>query len=146
MSGIIVGIDGSGHSERALEWAMKEAALRSAPLTVLTVHEIAGGHWGSSIVYPDDHWAAERMRRLAQEETDKALAGLADPRPGSVLVTAVSGIAADELIRASRDSDLVVMGSRGAGRFTRLLMGSTSAQVARHAYCPVVIIPAEDHR
>ena len=37
MPGIIVGVDGSGHSQRALEWAMKEAAIRHAPLTVLTV-------------------------------------------------------------------------------------------------------------
>ena len=39
MPGIIVGVDGSGHSQRALEWAMKEAAIRHAPLTVLAVHE-----------------------------------------------------------------------------------------------------------
>jgi nucleotide-binding universal stress UspA family protein len=39
MPGIIVGVDGSGHSQRALEWAMKEAAIRHAPLTVLAVHQ-----------------------------------------------------------------------------------------------------------
>ena len=39
MSGILVGVDGSGHSQRALEWAMHEAAVRHVPLTVLTVHE-----------------------------------------------------------------------------------------------------------
>jgi nucleotide-binding universal stress UspA family protein len=44
MSGIVVGIDGSEHSQRVLEWAMKEAALLKAPLTVLTVHEVAGSH------------------------------------------------------------------------------------------------------
>jgi nucleotide-binding universal stress UspA family protein len=38
MSGIIVGIDGSGHSQRALEWAFKEAALRHVSVTVFTVH------------------------------------------------------------------------------------------------------------
>jgi len=43
MSGIIVGVDGSGHSQRALEWAMKEAAIRHAPLTVLTVHQAIRG-------------------------------------------------------------------------------------------------------
>ena len=45
MSGIIVGVDGSGHSQRALEWAMHEAAVRHLPLTVLTVHEAVRGYY-----------------------------------------------------------------------------------------------------
>ena len=45
MPGIIVGIDGSGHSQRALEWAMREAAIRNTPLTVLTVHEAVRGSY-----------------------------------------------------------------------------------------------------
>ncbi|HYB16002.1 MAG TPA: universal stress protein, partial [Streptosporangiaceae bacterium] len=45
MPGILVGIDGSGHSQRALEWAMKEAALRHVPLTVLAVRQAVTG-WG----------------------------------------------------------------------------------------------------
>ena len=40
MPGITVGIDGSAHSTRALEWAIKEAAVRHAPVTVLTVHSV----------------------------------------------------------------------------------------------------------
>jgi nucleotide-binding universal stress UspA family protein len=47
MPGIIVGIDGSDHSRRALEWAVREAAVRQAPLTVLTVQQAAVGYWGS---------------------------------------------------------------------------------------------------
>jgi len=49
MSGIIVGVDGSGHSQRALEWAAREAALRQASLTVLTVQQIIAG-WGGATV------------------------------------------------------------------------------------------------
>ena len=54
MSGIVVGVDGSGHSQRALEWAMKEAAIRHVPLTVLTVHEAVRGYYSSAAVYADD--------------------------------------------------------------------------------------------
>jgi nucleotide-binding universal stress UspA family protein len=57
-------------------------------------------------------------------------------------VRAVSGVPAEELVKASRDSDLVVVGSRGGGGFARLLMGSVSSQVVHHAACPVTVVPA----
>ena len=68
MPGIIVGIDGSGHSQRALEWAMYEAALRHVPLTVITVHEVAVGYRGSAITHPEDRALADQARCLAQDE------------------------------------------------------------------------------
>ena len=124
MPGILVGIDGSDHSERALEWAMKEAALRSQPLRVVTVQSVA-----------------EPARAAAQEAIDKVLAGLSGPRPESVTVEAVSGIPAEVLVSVGADADLIVLGSRGAGGFARLALGSVSSQVAHHAPCPVVIVP-----
>ena len=144
MSGIIVGVDGSGHSQRALEWAMKEAAIRHAPLTVLTVHDAVKNMYGGVSLYPDDPVRTEETRKLAQAETDKVLAALAEPRPESVVVKAVHGFPADELINAGKDADLLVLGSRGAGGFSRLLVGSVAGQVTQHAQCPVVIIPPED--
>ncbi len=51
MSGIVVGVDGSGHSQRALAWAMREAAIRRVPLTVLTVHEAIRGYYGHMVTY-----------------------------------------------------------------------------------------------
>lgn len=144
MPGIIVGIDGSGHSERALEWAINEAAIRNAPLTVLTVHQAVVGYWGSAVAYPGDHALAEKSRQAAQEATDNALAGLGQSRPASVTVQAVNGIPAEELVAAGKDADMIVVGSRGAGGFARLLLGSVSTQVTHHAHCPVVIIPSED--
>ena len=54
MSGILVGVDGSGHSQRALEWAMHEAAIRHVPLTVLTVNEAVRGYYSGMATYPDD--------------------------------------------------------------------------------------------
>ena len=144
MSGIIVGIDGSGHSRRALEWAMQEAAVRRVPLTVITVHEISVGYWGRGGVYPEDHAVAEHARRAVQLEVEKALDSLGESRPESVTVQALSGTPAHELLTAAKDADMIVVGSRGTGGFARLLMGSVSTQVSHHAHCPVVIIPAED--
>lgn len=144
MPGILVGIDGSGHSERALEWAMKEAAIRHVPLTVLTVHQAVRGYFSGAAEYPGDPALTQKAREAAQAETDKVLAGLGEPRPESVTVRAVHGIPAEELIEASRDADMVVVGERGAGGFERLVMGSVSTQVAHHAHCPVVIIRREN--
>jgi nucleotide-binding universal stress UspA family protein len=70
MPGIIVGVDGSGHSQRALEWAMKEAAIRHAPLTVLTVHEAVAGYFGGVSTYSDDPERTEAVRQAVQAETD----------------------------------------------------------------------------
>ena len=65
MPGIVVGFDGSAHSEHSLDWAMKEAALRHAPLTVLAVHPVAVSAWTlSPITYPaDEADVARRARR-----------------------------------------------------------------------------------
>jgi nucleotide-binding universal stress UspA family protein len=145
MPGIIVGLDGSGHSQRALEWAMGEAAIRQVPLTVLTVHQAVVGFYGSATIDSDDPTRTEEARQAAQAETDKVLAGLEGSRPESVTVTAVHGFPVEELISAGRDADMIVLGSRGAGGFTRLMMGSVAGQVAQHAPCPVLIVPPEDH-
>ena len=140
MPGITVGVDGSGHSQRALEWALKEAAVRHTPLTVLAVHEAVRGYFGGATVYSGDPDLTEKARAAAQEETDKVLATLGENRPESVTVLAAHGFPVEELINASRQADLVVLGSRGAGGFSRLTMGSVAMQVAEHAACPVTIV------
>jgi nucleotide-binding universal stress UspA family protein len=143
MPGITVGVDGSRYSQRALDWAIKEAGLRNAALTVIAVHEVAGNHWtGNPEIYPADAPEQEKTRQAAQEATQKAV-DAAGEKPASVTVRAVSGIAAQELIKASEDSDLVVVSSRGGGGFAKLMLGSVSNKVVAHASCPVVVIPAD---
>ena len=88
---------------------------------------------------------AEKARETAQEETDSVLEKIgAEARPSSVTVRAVTGLPAEALLEAAADADMLVVGSRGAGGFKRLLMGSVSLQVTHHAHCPVVVIPAEN--
>ena len=141
MPGILVGIDGSAHSQDALEWAAKEAVLRQVPLTVLTVQQAVRGFWGSTTRYGGDPDLVQKARQAAQAETDKVLAGLGDARPASVTVTAVEGIPAEEIINAGADADMIVLGSRGGGGFGRLLLGSVSANVVEHAQVPVTVLP-----
>jgi nucleotide-binding universal stress UspA family protein len=143
MPGITVGIDGSAHSSRALEWAIKEAAVRHTPVTVLTVHLVPASGWtGNPITLPADESDVEKARQAAEELVVKAISQLGDAQPPSVTVRAISGFPAQELIEASRTADLLVVGSRGAGGFARLLVGSVSSQVVHHAHCPVVVVPS----
>ena len=142
MAGIIVGINGSHDAHRALEWAMKEAAVRRVPLTVVTVHEVAISGWtGHPIVLPVDEPDVEKVRQAAEEAVAKAAAQLGESQPASVTVRAVNGLAAQELIEASHNADLLVVGSRGGGGFARLMLGSITGKVMHHAHCPVVVVP-----
>ncbi|MGD0928834.1 MAG: universal stress protein [Streptosporangiaceae bacterium] len=145
MPGIVVGVDGSEHSQRSLEWAMKEAAIRRTPLTVLAVHPVAMSAWTQTpISYPEDEAQEAAVRAAAQESADKAAAPLGEHAP-AVTVRSVSGSPAAELIKAGTGADLLVVGARGNGGFARLLMGSVSAQVTHHAPCPVVVVRGEAH-
>ena len=83
----------------------------------------------------------DKARTAAQESVDKVASQLGGERP-SVTVRALSGVPAEELIKAGEDADLLVVGSRGSGGFGRLLLGSVSSQVTHHAPCPVVVVPA----
>ena len=144
MPGIIVGVDGSGHSQRALEWAMNEAAIRHVPLTVLTVHPSIVGYFGGVVTSAEDLALTEEVQTAVKAEAEKVLTELSGPHPESVTVKAVHSFPVEELINASKEAELIVLGSRGAGGFTRLMLGSTADQVARHAHCPVTIVPPED--
>ncbi len=148
MPGILVGIDGSEHSHHALEWAAHEAALRHTPLTVITVHQAVANYWtGSPVAYPGDPDLAKKALQVAQDETDSVLQQADEAsRPSSVTVKVSTGLPAEELLRAAEGTgtDMMVVGSRGAGGFKRLLLGSVSTYVTHHARCPVVVIPDDN--
>ena len=140
MPGIVVGVDGSGHSRKALETAAAEAAAHGVPLTVLVIHQAVRDVYGSASHYGDDAALTEKAKEAAQAETDQVLAA-AGSQPASVTVTAVHGLPADELIKASQGADMLVLGRRGFGGFARLMMGSVTDQVSRHAHCAVLVVP-----
>ena len=142
MSGIIVGFDGSSHAQVALEWAMREASIHDEPLTVLVVEQIAAAGFQGMLVFPADETFLIDACTSAREAVAKAAAQLGGRVPPSVTVRAIFGMPAAALIGASKDADLLVVGSRGVSSFTRLMLGSVSSQVTRHAYCPVVVVPA----
>ena len=144
MPGIVVGVDGSDHSRYALRWAMQEAVRRHVPLTVMTVHPgpvrpATMSFWGLRS-YPENSFDQDLVRAAVQQFADKAASDIGGTAP-EVTVSVAEGEPAEELVKASRDADLLVVGSRGGGGFARLLLGSVSSQVTHHAECPVVVIP-----
>jgi nucleotide-binding universal stress UspA family protein len=146
MPGIVAGVDGSDHSRRALIWAMRQAAQQQVSLTVLAVRPDAvrpatAIYWGAH-AYPEDTHNPDVARKAIQEMVEQARNEIGETAP-EVTVNVVTGDPAEELVKASRDADLVVVGSRGSGGFASLLMGSVSSKVTHHAACPVVVIRGE---
>ena len=143
MSGILVGVDGSDYSRRALSWAMREAAHHHVPLTVMTVH--SGPVRPATEIYwnipdlPDKSFDPEPLRTALQEMTD-AVAKENGETPPEITMKVAQGDPAEELVRASHDAELIVVGSHGRGAFAQLLMGSVSSKLTHHAACPVVVI------
>ncbi len=141
MPGITVGVDGSERSRKALEWAVREAGQHGMALTVLAVHEVASNYWtGSPLEFPEDQPATKAVRQAAEDAVQKMLTQVGEPAPASVTVRAVSGIPARELVAASQDSDLVVVGARGGGGLAKMVLGSVTWQVVTHAEGPVAVI------
>jgi nucleotide-binding universal stress UspA family protein len=122
---------------------MREAAVRGAALTVIAVVPTMASAWtGDPVRMAEGEEAVQHARRAANDAVAKSAAEIGESQPASVQVKASSGLPAQALIEASQDADLVVVGSRGVGGFTSLLLGSISNQVAHHAACPVVIVPS----
>lgn len=142
VSRIVVGVDGSEGSRRALAWAIGEATARRARLEAVMVWSYPhGSAMGLSSAIDTEKLAEGTRYSLA-----KAVAQVAGPSPTVRIEPVVlEGDPSQVLCRLSGEADLLVIGSRGRGGFAGLLMGSVSTKCAHHSSCPVVIVP-EAHR
>jgi nucleotide-binding universal stress UspA family protein len=140
---IVVGTDGSRESLRAVEWAAREAVLRGAPLRIVSAAELlprmAGSHGMSQY---------DTVSDLLREERDHALATaaeLAGQAASGLLIDTdqLAGAPADAVTEAGNGALMLVVGSRGRGAFTAMLLGSVSRYAAIHAACPVAVIREE---
>lgn len=134
---VVVGVDGSEASRRAVVWAAGEAARRGASLRLVTAFgwpaDHVVGHPGLGEQYREEMEAVAR-RDLASAED---LAAVADVPVTTVLH---GGFPIGTLVEEARRAQLLVLGSRGRGGVAGLLLGSVSAAVAAHAACPVVVV------
>lgn len=143
---IVVGVDGSDHGARALDWAIDEAGRRGASRCV------AAGRARLAIPVPGADIAGfaasptvlEAAETNARKIVDDAAAVASAAGIENVGTTLVSGPAAPALLDAAEGADLLVVGSLGRGGFAGLLLGSVSQQCAHHAPGPIVIVPGGD--
>lgn len=132
---IVVGVDGSESSKVALAWAVRQARLEGAPVMAVITWDLPGYYGWAPVTSPVDFGDDARA---VLERTVKEVVGGDPPVPVSTLV--VQGNAAYELIQASRDARLLVVGNRGHGGFSEALLGSVSQHCTHHAVCPVVVV------
>lgn len=139
MAGIVVGVDGSGHSVDALRWASGEARLRGVTLRVVASFSTPLMSTGYEVAVPDssDLAAASNTMLNAALDTVRSEGGLDGV---DVITEVLEGHAGEQLIRLSEEADLLVVGARGHGGFIGLLMGSVTTYVVNHSLCPVVVV------
>lgn len=132
---IVVGVDASEPSKDALRWAARQAELTGDELRVVMSWEVPSmAYWAP---LPEGLDFEKDTRRALHHMVEEVLG--ADPQ---VRVTEVvrEGHPAPALIAESSDADLLVVGSRGHGEFTGMLIGSVSEHCVTHATCPVVVV------
>ncbi|GAA2690826.1 universal stress protein [Streptomyces aculeolatus] len=145
---VVAGVDGSPAGDAAIEFAFAEAALRGTG--ILAVH--AWSPWKAEVPPPQDpaapyasgagDLAANEERLLAE-----ALAGRQERYPDVPVDRRVlRGGPREALIEASREAALVVVGARGRGGFTGMLLGSVSQALLHHADCPVAVVRSQTAR
>lgn len=134
---VVVGVDGSDRSVRAVDWAAAEAERRGAPLHLVYAYE-----W-PALTEGYEPLSSDEMLQPGNRMVDALVARVREEHPGlTVTVTgqAALGRPSVVLVDASRRAAVVVVGARGFGRFTGPLMGSVSQKVAAHAHGPVIVV------
>lgn len=136
---VVVGVDGSPDSIRALKWAADYAQRLEAPLEAVAT-------WQAPVVYGDmyvsaqDYEGAEEQARAGLAESVREALG----EDAQITQTVEQGHPSYALVEASKDAQLLVVGSRGFGSFKGTLLGSVSQYCVTHARCPVMVVPHKD--
>ena len=141
---VIAGTDGSDSSLQAVEWGAREAARRGASLRIVAVPVLPRRMSWQRAPHGTPDAVADRIRRSYEQALATAAACAAETEPGVAVETALlSGRPAQALAEAAADASMLVVGSRGAGGFAALLLGSVSRFVATLAPGPVVVAREE---
>jgi nucleotide-binding universal stress UspA family protein len=132
---IVVGVDGSPPSEKALQWGAHLSATFGVAVVAVSAWDYPAAIGWS---YVPDEWHPDQDTAKALEETLQKVFG--DQRPTGLRTVVREGGAAKVLLEESQGATMLIVGSRGHGGFSGLLLGSVSANVAEHAPCPVLVV------
>ncbi|NGY62405.1 universal stress protein [Lentzea sp. NEAU-D13] len=136
---IVVGIDGTPASHRALEWALDEAVVRGCSLHVIHA-------WTFEALTDWTETTEQRVRAESQALIDKAVQKASEKRQElpEIIRQSLRGDAAETLEKASEGAAMLVVASHTDHRIRQMVLGSTSMHVVRHAHAPIVVIPVND--
>jgi nucleotide-binding universal stress UspA family protein len=136
---VVVGVDGSAESATAMAWAARYAKATGATIRAVMAWHFPGAV-GTGPVGLAPASVSGEVEQAKQSELDKAIAAGFGAADLTVERKLVYGRAAQVLIDESKDADLLVVGSRGHGGFTGMLLGSVSTHCVTHAACPVTVV------
>ena len=136
---VVVGVDGSPPSHKALAWAAAEAADHRADLVVVNVWEHTLPPPTGSVSV-SERYVPDPSQRTPEDFLQEITKVLGEDPPVLVQPRVKQGAAAKVLIEESADADLLVVGTRGHGGFKGLVLGSVSQHVAAYARCPVTVV------
>jgi len=142
---VVVGVDGSTGSTQAVRWAAAQASLWGCPLRLVHAHTEPWIHLTDQTTPQGDHRQAlvNVGHGWLRAATDVATAAAPGVEVSTELVTSTPG---QLLIEESGRARLVVVGSRGLGGFSGLMLGSTAVVLSAHAHCPVAVVRGADIR
>jgi nucleotide-binding universal stress UspA family protein len=137
---VVVGVDGSESSVKALREARRIAEGLGAPLEAVAVWQQT--HSMYDFYQSQSGWTPEK--EIEKLLTDASEAAFGQDQPARFTKTVLQGPPTKALIRRSADAEMLVLGSRGHGGFAGLLLGSVSSACVAHAKCPVLIVHNKD--
>ena len=131
---IVVGVDGSESSKDALRWASRQAKLTGVALHVVAAWRYPV-EWGWVMTYDESFDPEAQNRHGLQATVDEVLGAASDAQ-----LVLVESNPAQALLDASKEAELLVVGSRGRGQLGGMLLGSVSQHCVQQATCPVVVV------
>ena len=132
---IVVGVDGSEPSREALRWAYRQATLTGAHLRVVMSWDLP------ATIYLGPFPEGTDFQKATEDALDQTLdETLGNDRAVSLTTLVLEGHPAPVLLQQANEAELLVVGSRGHGEFTGMLLGSVSEHCVTHATCPVVVV------
>ncbi|GLP82789.1 universal stress protein [Mycobacterium antarcticum] len=142
---IVVGVDESAASDAAIRWAAREAAMRSVALTLLYAINPAEQAWRVGYArapLPPAHGELQREEgeRVLESARRIAQAAVGSDEQVRIDTEVAVSVPIPTLIDATKDAQMIVVGSRGRGAWRRGLFGSVSTALVHHAHCPVAVI------